>query len=123
MQPPYEFRTKAAETLEAEHEARPSKRSCARRLAGHILSRTLSPTAMLLLVVERVIGTGIIVGAGGFALGFLGPMVLDPSNGNGPLLGIFVTGPVGFVAGILWGLARERRLSKTSALEQDRPSR
>jgi len=55
-------------------------------------------------VAARIIRTGILVGAIGFALGFLGPMVLDPTSGNGPLLGIFITGPGGFVAGIVWAL-------------------
>ena len=50
-----------------------------------------------------------IIGAVGFALGFFGPMILDPSSGNGPLLGIFITGPGGFIAGLLYGLWRNWR--------------
>jgi hypothetical protein len=47
---------------------------------------------------------GLVVGAVGFSLGFFGPMVLDPTSGNGPLLGIFITGPGGFVLGFVAGL-------------------
>jgi hypothetical protein len=39
-------------------------------------------------------------GATGFAIGFFGPILLDPSSGNGPLLGIFITGPLGFLGGL-----------------------
>ena len=46
---------------------------------------------------------GFILGGIGFAAGFLGPMILDPTSGNGPLLGIFITGPGGFVLGCLIG--------------------
>lgn len=57
-------------------------------------------------MIRRVLRRGLIVGAIGFAAGFFGPMLLAPSSGNGPLLGIFITGPLGFVAGAVWELAR-----------------
>lgn len=41
-------------------------------------------------------------GIGGLA-GFIGPLILTPEANQGPLLGIFVTGPLGFVAGVLIG--------------------
>ena len=44
---------------------------------------------------------GWIVGAVGLALGFVGPLVLAPKAGLGPLLGIMITGPGGFVLGAL----------------------
>ena len=61
-----------------------------------------------------VLTTGLKVGAVTFAIGFVGPMILDPSSGNGPLLGIFITGPIGFVLGMVWGwwLGRRDRASK-----------
>jgi hypothetical protein len=35
--------------------------------------------------------------------GFLGPMILAPEANQGPLLGIFITGPLGLVVGaIAW---------------------
>jgi hypothetical protein len=47
---------------------------------------------------------GAILGSIGFALGFFGPIVWTPQSNQGPLLGIFITGPLGFVvgAGIGW---------------------
>ena len=41
----------------------------------------------------------------GFAGGFFGPMLLAPDANQGPLLGLFITGPGGVVLGALAGLA------------------
>jgi hypothetical protein len=43
--------------------------------------------------------SGCVVGAVGFAGGFFGPILLTPEANQGPLLGIFITGPLGFIAG------------------------
>jgi hypothetical protein len=50
---------------------------------------------------------GWILGAIGLGLGFVGPLVVTPSANLGPLLGILVTGPGGFVLGALAGATRE----------------
>jgi hypothetical protein len=44
---------------------------------------------------------GWMVGALGLALGFVGPLLVSPSASLGPLLGILITGPGGFVLGAL----------------------
>jgi hypothetical protein len=44
---------------------------------------------------------GWIVGAAGLVLGFVGPLVISPKASLGPLLGILLTGPLGFVVGAL----------------------
>jgi hypothetical protein len=53
---------------------------------------------------------GVALGGLGFLAGFLGPLVLTPESNQGPLLGIFVTGPLGFALGVLagwvWSFAR-----------------
>ena len=49
-------------------------------------------------------GMAAAVGAIGFALGFVGPLLLEPDSPQGPLLGIFVTGPFGVVLGAALGL-------------------
>ena len=56
-----------------------------------------------------VIGGGVLGGIG-FVAGFIGPIILKPSANQGPLLGIFVTGPLGFVLGVVigWLYARVR---------------
>lgn len=54
---------------------------------------------------------GLIFGGFAFAAGFVGPIVFNPDANQGPLLGIFITGPLGFAAGTLLGVlyARLRR--------------
>ncbi len=58
---------------------------------------------------SRVLFWAVVVGAVAFAAGFFGPIVFAPDANQGPLLGIFITGPAGFVAGALYGIWREWR--------------
>ena len=51
----------------------------------------------------------LIIGLMGFFVGFLGLMILNPSANHGPLLGIFITGPIGFIAGGIYGLLKSGR--------------
>jgi hypothetical protein len=46
---------------------------------------------------------GFILGGIAFVAGFIGPIILKPSANQGPLLGIFFTGPIGFVVGTAAG--------------------
>jgi hypothetical protein len=46
----------------------------------------------------------LVLGAAGFAAGFFGPMLLAPDANQGPLLGIFIMGPLGVVIGAALGL-------------------
>jgi hypothetical protein len=46
---------------------------------------------------------GRLVGGVGLALGFVGPLLLTPKASLGPLFGILLTGPIGFVVGALIG--------------------
>lgn len=46
---------------------------------------------------------GCLLGLIGFAAGFFGPMILTPEANQGPMLGIFITGPAGFVIGLIGG--------------------
>jgi 4-hydroxybenzoate polyprenyltransferase len=63
---------------------------------------------------RRAVMPALLVGGIGFALGFFGPMIFAPGANQGPMLGIFITGPLGFLAGLLWGVGRE-------VLHRDRP--
>ncbi|WP_256750597.1 hypothetical protein [Mesorhizobium sp. Mes31] len=47
---------------------------------------------------------GVILGVIGFVGGFVGPLIFTPEANQGPLLGIFITGPLGFVLGLVVGL-------------------
>jgi hypothetical protein len=42
---------------------------------------------------------GAVPGLIGFILGFFGPMIFSPGSNQGPMLGIFVTGPLAFFLG------------------------
>ena len=44
-----------------------------------------------------------LLGVAGFLCGFIGPMLLAPEANQGPMLGIFITGPGGAIAGLLLG--------------------
>lgn len=55
---------------------------------------------------EKVLRPALVVGGISFALGFFGPMILNPQGNQGPMLGIFITGPLGFIIGLAWGLWR-----------------
>ena len=74
-------------------------------------------------VFMRVLATASVVGAVSFAAGFFGPIIFTPEANQGPLLGIFFTGPLGFVLGIGIGVWREaRRASREkNALKGPRP--
>lgn len=56
----------------------------------------------------RIIRPALLVGGLAFAAGFIGPILFSSSN-LGPLLGIFVTGPIGTLAGALWGIVRSTK--------------
>lgn len=58
------------------------------------------------------------LGTVGFLCGFIGPMVLAPDANQGPLLGIFITGPTGALLGAVLGVAAG--LAKLSAQNQSR---
>ncbi|MCW1382789.1 hypothetical protein OLX02_08120 [Novosphingobium sp. KCTC 2891] len=45
----------------------------------------------------------------GFVGGFVGPIILTPEANQGPLLGILVTGPGGFLVGLVVGAAANLR--------------
>lgn len=55
----------------------------------------------------------LVTGAVAFSIGFFSPMIFTPGANQGPLLGIFITGPlgviVGAVGGALYWSVRKRR--------------
>ena len=57
-------------------------------------------------IVGSAVRPAFVLGAIGFAAGFFGPMVFAPGANQGPLLGIFITGPAGFAVGLVYGIAR-----------------
>lgn len=57
-----------------------------------------------------------IVGGFGFAAGFFGPIIFLPGANQGPLLGIFITGPLGFllggIGGFVYWLVKRRKTER-----------
>lgn len=45
----------------------------------------------------------LVVGGIGFCAGFFGPLLLAPEANQGPLLGLLITGPLGFLLGAIGG--------------------
>ena len=58
---------------------------------------------------ENPLGFALFVGAFAFLAGFMGPMIFAPGANQGPLLGIFYTGPIGTLVGLVWGFLRAVR--------------
>ena len=54
-------------------------------------------------VMSSAMRSGCLLGTIGFAGGFFGPLIFTPEANQGPLLGIFITGPLGFIAGAIGG--------------------
>lgn len=49
----------------------------------------------------KVFITAFVIGAIGFIIGFIGPLIFTPEANLGPLLGFFATGPLSFVFGLI----------------------
>jgi hypothetical protein len=58
-------------------------------------------------ILARAVRPALIVGGIGFVAGFFGPMILKPDANQGPMLGIFITGPIGFLLGLIYGVFKE----------------
>jgi hypothetical protein len=56
------------------------------------------------LISSTVLGA-VILASVGFAGGFFGPIIFMPGANQGPLLGVFITGPLGFILGAVGGAA------------------
>ncbi|MFL5327614.1 MAG: hypothetical protein ACJ8C4_01760 [Gemmataceae bacterium] len=52
---------------------------------------------------RTVIRAASLVGGIGLVGGFVGPLILMPNANQGPLFGIFISGPIGFIVGALGG--------------------
>jgi uncharacterized membrane protein len=70
-------------------------------IGGAILGASLAGRP---IVARWSLGLGAAIGGIAFLAGFVGPIILKPDSPQGPLLGIFVTGPLGFILGVILGL-------------------
>lgn len=72
--------------------------------AVHVARQVWNGTAEGTTSVAVMAGLGaVIVGGLGFVLGFFGPMIFAPGANQGPMLGLFITGPAGVVIGAIAG--------------------
>ncbi len=60
---------------------------------------------LVLGIAAAALRYGVLFGLIGFAAGFFGPMLFAPDANQGPMLGIFITGPLGLLAGLVFGAA------------------
>jgi len=70
-------------------------------------------------VAASAVTGALLLGGIGFVGGFFGPMLLAPQANQGPMLGLFITGPggvlLGAVAGGILGMLRIRRAPASTA--------
>lgn len=64
---------------------------------------------------DMMLKGGFLIGSISFILGFAGPMIFMPESNQGPLLGLFFTGPIGFVLGLvsggIFGIIKKRKIT------------
>jgi hypothetical protein len=65
----------------------------------------------------------LLVGGIGFLGGFFGPILLTPEANQGPLLGIFITGPLGVLLGAVLGMIFAGRLEARRVESRELESR
>jgi hypothetical protein len=73
---------------------------CAGFFARYVFLRTGNLSESL---ASSVLLGALLVGGVSFCAGFFGPILFAPGANQGPMLGIFITGPLGFVAGAIGG--------------------
>lgn len=67
------------------------------------------------MILREAVRPALLLGGIGFALGFFGPMIFAPGANQGPMLGIFITGPGGFVLGLIVGAFRAWQLARATS--------
>jgi hypothetical protein len=63
-----------------------------------------SPSSRARTVARWCVTTAVVLGSIAFLVGFAGPIILRPDLPQGPMLGIFYTGPLGTLAGAILGI-------------------
>ncbi len=51
----------------------------------------------------------LLIGAISFIIGFIGPMLIAAGGNQGPMLGLFITGPIGIIVGAIAGFIYAKR--------------
>jgi hypothetical protein len=73
-------------------------------VAGYVVGLSLrSPSGRARTIARWCATMTVVVGVISFLSGFVGPIILYPNSPQGPLLGIFFTGPLGAIVGAVAG--------------------
>jgi len=73
---------------------------CATGMGRYVWCKSVSVPSNL---ISCIFYGAIVLGGVGFSAGFFGPIIFTPGANQGPLLGIFITGPLGFLLGGVGG--------------------
>ena len=74
--------------------------------AGRLVWRRPESSSGSAMLGRSVAIGALLVGGIGFFAGFFGPMIFAPHSNQGPMLGIFITGPLGVILGGVGGAIR-----------------
>ena len=74
---------------------------------GGVGARARLTPAVMTPAVRRALA--VLLGGLGFVAGFFGPMIFAPEANQGPMLGLFITGPSGVVIGAIAGALYAKR--------------
>ena len=87
-------------------------------LAKIVWSKNIFPKNSTIPLGKYILTGAIAVGITGFLIGFIGPMIFSPDSNQGPMLGIFITGPAGLVlgaiGGLIFGLIKNQMIKKAA---------
>lgn len=89
--------------------------ACAMAVCWYVWTRTASVSISL---ARSVAYWALVVGGIGFVGGFFGPMLFAQGANQGPMLGIFISGPLGLILGAVGGLVHwlvQRKRAGTGA--------
>ena len=83
--------------------------------AIHNVSKFRGADAVMPVIISTALGIGVVT----FLIGYVGPIIFWPEANLGPLLGLFITGPLGFLLGGVIGFWRilSNEMQTSSAFE------
>ena len=70
-------------------------------------------------IVGCILLGAVVAGGIGFSAGFYGPIIFEPGAPQGPLVGIFFTGPLGFLVGAVGGAIYWRARGEAQGTKSD----
>ena len=86
---------------------------------GWVIERRISDPPSRILI-RSGLRWAALLGPPAFVVGFVGPLILMPEAIIGPLLGIFLTGPLGAFLGVVVGVVKSWPAYRTARRNADR---